>query len=82
MYNDKNKEKVKKDEIGARIEKERTEERAKVAEKEHRLSLLRSRANVQIATKIELEKYQNKSKRFELFAVEYGFKVIFEIENS
>lgn len=67
---------MKKDETTARIEKERTDERAKNAEREHRLSLLRSRAQVpEIKKEIETEQDQKKLKGFELFSVEDGFKV-------
>lgn len=67
---------MKKDETTAKIEKERTDERAKNAEREHRLSLLRSRAQVpEVKKEIEMVQDQKKLKRFELFSVEDGFKV-------
>ena len=45
------------------------------------MSILRSRANVQIAAENEPEKDPQKSKRFELFSAEDGLKVVFIIEN-
>lgn len=72
VYNDQNREKVKKDESVARIEKEKSEERSKKAEREHRLSLLRSRASITIN---DSQKDALKSSKFELFTSFDGHKV-------
>ena len=81
---------MKRDETSARIEKEKNDERAKTAEREHRLSILRSRANIKVEEKVkatvkEFNEYSSdKTKiraraypqRFELFSPEDGEKVI------
>lgn len=72
VYNDKNREKVKKDEASARIEKEKSEERSKAAEREHRLTILRSRAS--IASESPKGDSKNSS-RFKLFNESEGNQV-------
>lgn len=72
VYNDKNREKVQKDESAARIEKEKSDERFKAAEREHRLSLLRSRASIETDSRT---KEIGKSSKFELFNQFEGHKV-------
>lgn len=67
VYNDKNKEKVRKDEKAARVEKEKIEERAKAADREHRLNILRSRANLMVEEPPRIQMKEPQSQRFELF---------------
>ena len=69
VYNDKNREKVRKDEKTARIEKEKIEERARVADREHRLNILRSRANIEMEESPRPQTTENckEKERFELF---------------
>ena len=60
---------MRKDEKVARVEKEKIEERAKAAEREHRLNILRSRANIDVPIpQFKSAEGQDAMKeRFELF---------------
>lgn len=60
-------EKVKKDEKVARVEKEKIEERARTAEREHRLNILRSRANIETDRECDLNNKKKTEERFDLF---------------
>lgn len=55
----------------ARVEKEKIEERARTAERDHRLNILRSRANIERDKEKDLkEEDNNTEERFELFPKE------------
>lgn len=60
---------MRKDEKVARVEKEKIEERSRTAEREHRLNILRSRANVTGNIEIS-EPKATERERFELFPTE------------
>ena len=49
------------------MEKEKIEERAKAADREHRLNILRSRANLMVEEPPRIQMKEPQSQRFELF---------------
>ena len=69
VYNEMNKEKVRKDELEAQTEIDKKAEQADTAERESRLNLLRKRANIDIQSIPEelSNPYEAKIERFTLF---------------